>query len=100
MLTRDDIINMLREKLPYLNSEFGVKRIGLFGSFSDGEPDEESDVDIIAEFEKPIGLRFIEFTEYLEHLLGRKTDVLTLAGIEGIRNKEIAKEIERTIVYV
>ena len=100
MLTKDDIIYMLREKLPYLNSEYGVKRIGIFGSFSDGEPDEESDVDIIAEFEKPIGLRFVELTEYLEHLFGRKTDVLTPAGIEGIRNKEIAKKIERTIVYV
>ena len=100
MLTRDDIISMLRERLPYLNSEFGVKRIGLFGSFSDGEPDEKSDVDIIAEFEKPIGLKFIELSEYLEQLFGRKTDVLTPAGIEGIRNKEIAKEIERTIVYV
>lgn len=100
MLTRENIINMLREKLPYLNSEYGVKRIGLFGSFSDGEQDEESDVDIIAEFEKPIGLRFVEFTEYLERLFGRRTDVLTPAGVDGIRNKEIAKEIERTIVYV
>jgi len=100
MLTKDDIIKILREKLPYLNSEFGVRRIGLFGSYSVGNPNENSDVDIIAEFYKPIGFRFVEFSEYIEQLLDKKTDILTPAGINAIRNKQIADEIERTIAYV
>lgn len=100
MLTKDGIIKILREKLPYLNSEFGVHRIGIFGSYSVGNPDENSDIDIIVEFEKPIGFRFVEFAEYMEQLLDKKTDILTPAGIDAIRNKQIANEIERTIVYV
>jgi len=100
MLTKDDIIKVLREKLPYLNSEFGVRRIGLFGSYSVGNPNENSDLDIIAEFEKPIGFRFVEFAEYIEQLFDKKTDILTPAGVNAIRNKQIADEIERTIVYV
>ena len=75
-------------------------RIGLFGSFAKGEQTDDSDIDILIEFEKPIGLKFVELTEYLEKVLGRQVDVLTPAGIKGIRIKKIAQEIERGIVYV
>ena len=68
-----------------------------FGSYAKGVPHEQSDIDLIAEFNAPIGLKFIEFTEYLEHLLGTPVDVLTPAGIQGIRNP---KDIQETILYV
>ena len=45
-------------------------------------------------------MRFNKFTEYLEKILGKKTDVLTHAGIKGIRINRIAKDIEENIVYV
>jgi len=63
MLTREKIIDILLEKYHYLASEYGVKRIGLFGSYAKGTPTEASDIDIVVEFERPIGFRFIEFTE-------------------------------------
>ena len=100
MLTREKITDILLEKYPYLASEYGVKRIGLFGSYAKGTPTEASDIDIVVEFKNPIGFRFIEFTEYLEDLFGKRVDVLTDAGIEGIRIARIAKDIEGSIVYV
>ena len=100
MLTKTEIAALLREEYPYLVAEYGVKRIGLFGSYARGVPSEASDVDIVVEFERPIGFRFIELTEYLERLLGKKVDVLTHAGIQGIRIARIAKDIEENIVYV
>ena len=100
MLTKEQITNILQEKYPYLASEYGVKRIGLFGSYAQGVPTEVSDIDIVVEFERPIGFRFIELTEYLERLLGRRVDVLTRAGIQGIRIPRIAQDIEESIVYV
>ena len=100
MLTREKITDILLEKYPYLASEYGVKRIGLFGSYAKGTPTEASDIDIVVEFEHPIGFRFIEFIEYLEDLFGKRVDVLTDAGIEGIRIARIAKDIEGSIVYV
>jgi predicted nucleotidyltransferase len=100
MLTREKVTEILREKYPYLVSEYGVKRIGLFGSFAKDLPTEASDVDIVVEFEHPIGFKFIEFTEYLESLFGKDVDVLTLAGIQGIRVDRIARSIEESIVYV
>ncbi len=100
MLTREQVADLLREKYPHLVAEYGIKKIGLFGSYAKGIPDETSDVDIVVEFERPIGFRFIEFTEYLERLLDKKVDVLTHAGIQGIRISRIAKDIEESIVYV
>jgi len=100
MLTREKVTEILREKYPYLVSEYGVKRIGLFGSFAKDLPTEASDIDIVVEFEHPIGFKFIEFTEYLESLFGRDVDVLTHAGIQGIRVDRIARSIEESIVYV
>ena len=100
MLTKEKIIDLLRGNQPTLSVEFGVRRIGLFGSYARGNPREASDVDIFVEFERPIGFRFMEFAEYLEQLLGRKVDILTLSGIQGIRISEVAQDIMEDIVYV
>ena len=100
MLTKEEIIRVLQENSPYLASEYGVKRIGLFGSYAKDTPTETSDVDIVAEFDRPIGFRFAEFTEYLESLLGKHVDVLTPGGIQGIRIEGIAESIKESTVYV
>jgi len=99
-MSKEKVVELLREKYPYLMSEYGVKRIGLFGSYAKGTPSETSDVDVVVEFARPIGLRFVEFAEYLESLLGKRVDVLTPAGVQGIRIARIAEEIEKSLVYV
>ena len=100
MLTKEIIVQQLREKHPYLTSEYDVKRIGLFGSFAQGTADEASDIDVIVEFQRPVGFKFIEFVEYLEQLFGREVDVLTPAGLQGIRVQSIANNIAQGILYV
>ncbi|MBM4465745.1 MAG: nucleotidyltransferase [Chloroflexi bacterium] len=100
MLTKGKIAEVLRNEYPHLAAEYGVKRIGLFGSYAKGIPDEASDVDLVVEFERPIGFKFIEFTEYLERLLSKKVDILTRAGVQGIRIARVARDIEDSIVYV
>ena len=100
MLTQDKVIEILRKELPYFASEYGVKRIALFGSYAKDLQSEESDVDILVDFERPIGLKFIEFAEYIEKILGKKIDILTPDGIKGIRIGRVAKDVEESIVYV
>jgi predicted nucleotidyltransferase len=99
-MDREHIIKALREDLPFLRDEFGVRRIGLFGSVARGDDTAASDVDIVAEFDRPLGLRFVEFSEHIEQLLGRPADVLTPAGVAGIRNPRIAHSIGTSLVYV
>jgi len=100
MSTKEQILALLEQNQAYLSTEYGMKRIGIFGSYAKGQSADESDVDIVVEFERPIGFRFVEFAEYLERLLGRKVDVLTPAGIQGIRIAHIARDIAESIVYV
>ena len=94
------IVELLREHSPYLAAEYGVRKIGIFGSYAKGTPGGTSDVDVIVEFVHPPGFRFFELVDYLEHLLGRKVEVLTLAGLQGIRVPHVAQEIAESIVYV
>lgn len=100
MLTGQQIIALLQTKYPYLANEFGVSRIGLFGSYAKEQAEETSDVDLIVEFEHPIGFRFFELVDYLEELLGRKVDILTPAGVQNIRVERVAKNIIESVMYV
>ncbi len=99
-MTREKVIDVLRRELPYFVSAYGVKKIGLFGSYAKGTPAKGSDIDILVEFDRPIGLKFMEFAEYLEGLLGTGVDILTPAGIESIRIERVARSITESIVYV
>lgn len=100
MLTKAQLVARLREHYPILAARYGVKRIGIFGSFAARQATETSDVDLVIEFERPIGLRFVELAEYLERVLGRPVDVLTPEGVRGIRVAHVAREIQESIEYV
>jgi predicted nucleotidyltransferase len=100
MLTKESIAQILRKNRPYLATEYGVKRIGLFGSYAKGTPTDSSDIDLVIEFERPIGFKFVELSMYLEQLLGSKVDILTPAGIQGIRVARGAQDIKESVVFV
>lgn len=51
MLTKEEITRILQDNFPYLTTEYGVKRIGFFGSYAKDIPTESSDVDIVVEFD-------------------------------------------------
>jgi uncharacterized protein len=87
MLNKDRIIELLKAEQPRLAAEFGVSRIGLFGSYAHGKPRDDSDIDIdlLIEFKRPIGLQFVDLAEHLETLLGQREDLVTPAGLQAIR---------------
>lgn len=100
MSSQQKVINVLRREIPYLKENYGVKKIALFGSVVKGKYNKSSDIDIVVEFEKPIGLRFMDLAEHLEKRLGRKTDILTAGGLKSIRIKKVAQNIKRSLLYV
>ena len=79
---------------------FGVRKIGLFGSHASGRQNATSDVDLVVDFDTPSFDNFIGLTDHLERLLGKRVEVLTPQGIAGIRIREVAESIKRSIVYV
>ncbi len=76
--------------------KFGVKRIGLFGSFMRNEQKETSDVDILVEFEKGMKTfdNYMELKFYLEKLLGAKVDLVIADALKPQIKPYIMKEIE------
>ena len=96
----DEVIGKIKSQYPYLSSEFGIKRIGVFGSVAKQADTDQSDIDLVIEFDRPIGLKFMSLAEYMEKLFGRKVDILTKDGIRNIRVKRVSKDIEKDIIYV
>jgi predicted nucleotidyltransferase len=100
----ENIIQALKKELPYLREKYGVERIAVFGSQVKGTSTKESDVDILVELTKPLGLEFVNLAYYLEEVLGKKVDLTTFATLrqnrENPRYKHIATDIERTLSYV
>ena len=82
MLAKNEIIEKLTKLKPFLKQEYNVKEIGLFGSFSDNKQDDESDIDILIELDKPIGWKFFTLEKYLEEVFGRKVDLVTKKALK------------------
>jgi hypothetical protein len=76
--------------------DFGVKKIGLFGSFAKNQQTADSDIDFIVEFEKEKKSykRFINLSFFLEELLGRKVDLLTNKSLSPYLGPQILNETE------
>lgn len=100
MSPQQKVVNVLRREIPYLQENYGVTKIALFGSVVSGKYTRNSDIDLVVDFKEPIGLRFMDLADYLENKLGRKTDILTAAGLKSIRIKKVARDIKRSMVYV
>ncbi len=77
MITKNEILDKLKELKPVLASEYSVKEIGLFGSFADETASENSDIDLLVELSQPIGWRFFSLEIYLEKIFERKIDLVT-----------------------
>ena len=104
MSAKEEIFQTLRKELPYLREKYGVERMAIFGSFAKGNQTKKSDIDILVQLVKPLGLEFIELAYHLEEVLGRKVDLTTFdtlhRSMENPRYKHIASDIQRTLSYV
>ena len=89
-------INILQAIKPELLANYPIKRLAIFGSVSRREDTESSDIDILVELDKPIGMRFIHLAYALERLLKRKVD---LVSFDAIKEKYF-KEIQPDLIYV
>ncbi len=93
MLTKNEILTRLKDLKPALERDYSVKEIGLFGSFSDDSFSDDSDIDILVEFERPIGWRFFSLELYLEDLFGRKVDLITKNALKHQIKKRILNQV-------
>lgn len=93
----DGIKRMLLRRKVELNRKFKVKRIGVFGSYVRSEQKRGSDVDVLVEFEEPVGLfEFMALENYLSDLLGVKVDLVSKKALKP----HIGERILEEVIYV
>ena len=94
--TKPELLNLLFQNRDAIKS-FGVKELGLFGSFVSNENiNKDSDIDFLIEFlpyqknyDNYIGLAF-----YLEELTGRKIELVTKESLSPYIGPHILKQVE------
>jgi len=97
MKTKDSILQTLRGMKSDLASQYHVRSLALFGSYSRGDQTEQSDVDILVEFDKPIsGLTFVRLAEDIERKVGMATDVVPADAVKS-RYRNV---IQKDLIYV
>jgi len=92
--TREEILRILKDELPHLKEKYGIRKIGIFGSYSRGEQNIGSDVDLLVEFEKPIGFfRFLAVEDYIEERLGVKAELVTEDALKPRMKPHVLEEV-------
>jgi predicted nucleotidyltransferase len=85
---------IIKEHFNELHDEYFVSRIGVFGSFARGEATDESDVDILVEFNRRVDLfHFIGLQDRLAEILGRKVDLVTPKALKPLIKDRILQEV-------
>lgn len=92
----DEIKKLLEQLKPELSQRFHVQSIGLFGSVVRNDFSPSSDIDIIVDFDQPVGIEFIDLANYMEERLQKKVDLVSRNGVKD----KYFKAIESEIIYV
>ncbi|GLU55781.1 nucleotidyltransferase family protein [Dyadobacter frigoris] len=90
------IKQILSKLKPELIRKFNVSSIGLFGSIVRNDFNASSDIDIIVDFSKPIGIEFVDLADFIEKELNKPVDLVSKKGIKP----KYFSAIESEIVYV
>ena len=94
MISQNDILTKLHKIKPLLYEDYAITQIGLFGSFSDNSYTEDSDIDLIVEFEKPIGWKYFTLEMYLEELFNRKVDLVSKNALKEKIKDQILNQVK------
>ncbi len=98
MKTRDEVIAILRDLKTEAAPRFGVRRFGLFGSYARDEQNDQSDLDLLVEFEEPVPFSVVCRLEDLvrERMEGIPVDLTTPDGL----HPRIERQVLAEAVYV
>ena len=92
---KKEIIKIIRNNKPEMESHYGVQRLGLFGSYVRGKQRKKSDIDILVTFNRDIDLfDFLDLREYLESHLHAKVDLVMETALKPAIGKRILSEVE------
>lgn len=95
-MNKNTIISYLKKHKEEFSADFGITKIGLFGSYARGEEKNDSDIDIIIELEKntiDIYEKKILLKETIEKYFHKKVDIAREKYLRPMVREEILKEV-------
>jgi predicted nucleotidyltransferase len=93
-MSRDEVIRAIREELPELCARYGVKSLGLFGSYARDEAQITSDVDLLVEFDRTPSLyEFGELELFLSDLLAVRVDLVMRSALKPTIGLRVLAEV-------
>lgn len=94
--TKETILNILRKEQPQIK-KWGVKKIGLFGSYLTNTQTDESDIDLLIDFQPEMYSydNFINVCYLFDNLfVGKKVEVVTIKSLSPFIGPKILKKVE------
>ncbi|ADI74077.1 DNA polymerase beta domain protein region [Methanohalobium evestigatum Z-7303] len=96
----EQLQKILHDHLPELERKYNVSYLGIFGSYIREEETKGSDLDILVEFSKKLGLMKITGLEnYLSDLLGVKVDIVPKRSLKPCIGENILEEVESVQIH-
>jgi hypothetical protein len=88
-------LKLLKKHGRKIREKYGVRKIGIFGSFARGDEKGGSDIDVLVEFEPGYETfdNYMELKFFLEELFGVKVDLVTLDSLRPQIKKAVLKEV-------
>ena len=77
----DQVVPILQALKPYLYERWGITELAIFGSVARGESKSDSDIDILFDYDRPLGLELVTLGDFLEEKLQNKVDLLSKKAI-------------------
>lgn len=96
MRNLEEIKSKLQNHKEVLFSNYPLKSLAIFGSFSRNDNHQDSDVDLLVDFSEPIGIRFIDLADEIESMLNISVDLVSRNGIK----EKYYKAIEDDLIHV
>jgi predicted nucleotidyltransferase len=96
MIKKEDVLQTLTKNKDSLYSKYPIKSLAVFGSVARDENIENSDVDLLVEFNDDIGIRFIDLAEEIESLLNQRVDLVSKKAVKP----KYYKAFEEDLIYV
>ncbi|MGL5080096.1 MAG: nucleotidyltransferase family protein [Microcoleaceae cyanobacterium] len=94
MKTQSEVLQMLAQQKSSLLANYQITRLGIFGSYARGEQTDDSDIDILVEYENAPSLwQLIELRDYLSELFSIKVDVVTRNGLKSRIKERVLAEV-------
>ena len=96
MYSSAEILRILKDRKPDLQKRYPISELGLFGSYARGDYHENSDIDILVDFNDRIGIEFISLAHELEDMLQTKIDLVSRKGIKP----KYLPFVEKSLIHV